>query len=125
VAPSGGGGAPGGGGGPQGAIPHLEYLDAREDRLPTYAGQLANLYAQGGDLARARAMAERATRIAPYDARYRELAAGMALRSAPEGPGADLRTARRHIVVLTQLEPDRPVHVRRLEAVDARLAEER
>ena len=33
----------------------------------------------------------------------------------------DLETAREHVLALTLLEPDRPIHVRRLKAVDRAL----
>ena len=104
--------------GPLDAIEHLEWLDAREDRAPTFAAQLAALYGQRnapGDLALAQAKAERATRIAPFEARHRELAAGMALRAG------DLVTARRHIEALIMLEPDRPIHRKRLDAIVERM----
>lgn len=93
------------------AIPHLEYLDAREQRTPLYAMELARRYAALGDFTKASAKAERATQIAPYDARPRELAATVAIQSK------DLPTAERHIVALTVLEPDREIHRKRLEAV--------
>jgi tetratricopeptide (TPR) repeat protein len=93
------------------ALPHLEYLDAREDRVPTYAAQLAAIYAQRGELEQARDKAERAVRIAPYDARQRERAAGIALQRS------DPQQAFKHIYAMTQLEPDQPIHRQRLEAV--------
>lgn len=103
--------------GPLSAIPHLEFLDAREDRLPVYAAQLASLYAQAGDLEKASAKAERATRVAPYEARHRELAAGIALQRQ------DPATAKRHIEMLRALEPDRAIHQKRLEAVEKLLGQ--
>lgn len=93
------------------AVPHLEYLDAREQRTPLYAMELARRYATMGDFTKASAKAERATQIAPYDARTRELAATIAIQAK------DLPTAERHIVALTVLEPDREIHRKRLEAV--------
>jgi hypothetical protein len=45
------------------AIPHLEYLDAREQYAPTWAAELAKRYAAAGDWERAWARALRATRI--------------------------------------------------------------
>lgn len=98
--------------GPLAAIPHLEYLDVREDRLPIYAAQLAALYARAGDLEKASQKAERATRVSPYDAKHRELAAGLALQRQ------DPATAKRHILVLIAIEPDRAIHKKRLEAVE-------
>jgi cellulose synthase operon protein C len=105
------GGGDASGKGPADAIPHLEFLDAREDKKPTFAAQLAAIYAQRGDLDKAWAKAQRAVSIAPFEARHRELAAGIALqRSQP----AD---ARRQIEALVLLEPDQDLHKQRLEAV--------
>ena len=98
-------------GGKDRAIPHLEYLDAREVHSASYAIELARRYADLGDWTRARAKAERAARIAPYDADVRELAARVALQAG------DPATAERHIAALTEIEPDREIHKRRLEAV--------
>jgi len=96
---------------PQRAIPHLEWLDARETMSPVYATQLAGLYAQAGDMDKAAAGAERAARIAPYTAQARELAATIAVQRK------DFAAARRHLTFLAALEPDRDVHTRRLEAL--------
>lgn len=93
------------------AIPHLEFLDAREQSTPVYAIALAQQYAALGDWEHAGAKAERATRIAPFDADNRELAARIALMRQ------DYATAERHIRALTIIEPDREVHKRRLERV--------
>lgn len=96
------------------AIPHLEYLDAREQKLTAYATQLARLYFarnNDGDLARAFAKAERATQLAPYEAPPRELAAAIAIKNS------NFNTAERHITALTKLEPDRDIHRQRLEAL--------
>ncbi|MCI0675962.1 MAG: tetratricopeptide repeat protein [Phycisphaerales bacterium] len=101
---------------PQKAIEHLEYLDIREDKSPVYAIELAKLYRQAGDLQNALAKAVRAVQINPYNAPNRELAASIAMESnKPE-------LARRHIFALTLLEPDRPQHARRLQAIDRLIA---
>lgn len=94
-----------------GAVEHLEYLDAREQGSATYAAELARLYAQAGEWAKAAAKAERATTVAPFDADYRELAATIAIQHA------DYAAAVRHITALTRIEPDREIHRTRLEAV--------
>jgi cellulose synthase operon protein C len=94
------------------AIPHLEYLDAREQHSPVYAVELARRYQQLGDLEQAAAKAERAAIIAPFEGRYRELAATIALQRQEHA------AARRHLNALTRLEPDREVHKRRLEALE-------
>lgn len=93
------------------AIPHLEFLDQREQKLPTYAMELARRYAALGDLTKAAASAERATQIDPFNPVPRELAATIAIQSK------DLAGAERHIEALTQLEPTRDIHKQRLEAI--------
>ncbi len=104
---------------PRDAIPHLEWLDEREDRAATYADQLAALYATGSegerDLHRAWLKAQRAVRIGPYEARLRERAAAIALLRQ------DFETAKYQIEAMIVLEPDRPVHRQRLEALNRRL----
>lgn len=99
------------GAGPEAAIPHLEYLDIREQASPTYAVELAKRYAALNDMDRALAKAARATQISPYDARTREFAATICLR------GGDLAGAERHIRALIAIEPDREIHKQRLEAL--------
>ncbi|MCC6321359.1 MAG: hypothetical protein IT438_07985 [Phycisphaerales bacterium] len=96
------------------AIDHLEFLDAREQKLTGYATELAKRYFARngeGDVARAQVKAERATQIAPYEAPPRELAATIAIRNG------DFAAARRHIEALIELEPDRDIHKQRLEAL--------
>ena len=96
---------------PSKAIPHLEYLDAREQYSTTYAATLAKLYVAAGDLDKAWEKITRATRIAPYDAALREQAATIALRRKQP------RDAERHILALIALEPQQEIHRKRLEAV--------
>ena len=103
---------------PAAAIPHLEALDATEQKSPVYAITLRDLYRQLGELDRAMQYATRALHINPYDARNREVAAEIAIQQR------QLPLARTHIVALTILEPDRPQHEKRLEAID-RLMERR
>lgn len=93
------------------AVPHLEFLDARTTTGASFAAELTNLYARAGDLDRAWSKAERATTIAPFDARLREAAARIALLRR------DYDAAERHIEALTKIEPDREQHQRRLEAL--------
>lgn len=97
---------------PAEAIPHLEYLDAREQNSTSFAIELAKRYAAAGNPDLAYAKAERATLIAPFDPAPRELAATMALRKK------DFADARRHLAALARLEPDREIHKQRLEALD-------
>lgn len=99
------------------AIPHLEYLDIREQYSPAYAANLARLYAAAGNLDAAWTKAERATRISGYDPALRELAATIALRRKQP------KEAERHIAALVALEPNQPVHAQRLQAVRKMIAE--
>jgi hypothetical protein len=99
------------GGGPELAIPHLEYLDAREQNSASYAAALARQYAALEDWDKADAKALRAVTIAPYSAEYRELAATIALQHN------DYKAAEHQIEALTVLEPDREIHRKRLEAI--------
>jgi len=96
---------------PARAIPHLEYLDAREQYSAAYAAELARRYGAIGEFAAAGRYAERATMIAPFNGNYRELAATVAIRLK------DWDTAERHLTALVDLEPTRDVHKRRLEAL--------
>lgn len=101
---------------PRRAIPHLEELDVREQKSAVYAIELAKLYRAQGDLGQALEKITRAININPYHAPYRETAAAIALEVG------DLPLARTHIIALTILEPDRPQHQRRLEAIDRLIA---
>lgn len=97
------------------AIPHLEYLDAREIHSPAYAGELALLYAQRAEHDKAIRAALRAVAIAPFDADQRERAARVALIAE------NFELAKHQLESLIILEPDREVHVRRLEALMSRV----
>lgn len=96
---------------PDAAVPHLEYLDAREQKSAAYAIELARRYTAGGENARALAKAERATQIAPFDPGNREVAAAVAIKAG------DLAAAERHIAALTELEPQHETHRERLRRV--------
>ena len=100
------------------AIPHLEYLDVREQYTPAYAIELARLYAADKRWGLAAAKAERATQIAPFDAGHRELAATIAFQNG------DLLTAERHIAALVDLEPGRSVHRKRLDRIRELIAKQ-
>lgn len=100
------------------AIPFLEYLDAREIHSPAFAGELSLLYAQSvspdhAQLAMAKAL--RAVSIAPYDADQRERAARVALLIG------NMDEAVHQLEALIQLEPDRAIHQRRLDALNKRI----
>jgi tetratricopeptide (TPR) repeat protein len=92
-------------------IPHLAFLEEREVWSDTYAIELARRYADVGRLAEAMEVAERAVRINPFDPTNREVAARIAI-----GLGA-LDDAERHLLALTDLEPNRSRHEERLEAL--------
>ncbi len=98
-------------GDPTRAVPHLEWLDAREQKSAAYAAELTRRYAAVKDWPKAMEKVKRTTIIAPFDADYRETAAGVAIQAG------DFAAAERHIVALTKIEPDREVHRTRLEAV--------
>ncbi|HWO94357.1 MAG TPA: hypothetical protein VNL92_06290, partial [Dehalococcoidia bacterium] len=104
--------------GPEAAIPHLEFLDAREQSSPGFAIELARRYMALGQSENALAKAARATRISPYDPSVREHAAAIAIRAG------DLAKAERHIQALIVLEPDRPLHKQRLDALRAMMADQ-
>lgn len=97
------------------AIPHLEALDRVERDENAYSIELARLLRRAGRSDEALVAVMKATRIDPYDAPLRELAAAIALEAgAPE-------LCRLHLRALLLLEPDRPQHQRRLEALEKRL----
>lgn len=100
--------------GAEAAIPHLEFLDVREQYTPVYARELARRYAALKRWDEATAKAERAVQISPYDGTLREFAATIALRRG------DRTTAERHLRALITLEPTQEIHKRRLEALLAR-----
>jgi tetratricopeptide (TPR) repeat protein len=101
---------------PADAIPHLAFLDAREQRTGALARRLAELHRAEGQRPEALRAAMRAVSFDPYDAANRELAAAIAIEAG------DLAVARGHVAALALLEPDRDLHLRRLEAIDRLIA---
>ena len=99
------------------AIPHLEFLDARATFTGVYAPRRARLHTSRGNRDEAFRYATRATRVAPFDANNREIAAAAAIQAG------DLEEAERHILALTEIEPDREQHRLRLDAVRRLIAE--
>jgi cellulose synthase operon protein C len=99
-------------GGDEAAFGHLRELDLRADKDNIYAVAMARNRRAAGDFSAALSAAERAVRMNPFDASVRELAAAVAVE------GGQLGIARLHVEALTQLEPDREIHRRRLERVD-------
>ncbi len=98
------------------AAMHLEFLDARADSDPSFAIELARARRLTGDRAGAVESAQRATRIDPYDAPTRELAAACAIEAG------SLLLAREHILALSRIEPDRAQHTRRLAKIEEMIA---
>jgi hypothetical protein len=100
---------------PAQAITHLRWLDAREEREPTYAAKIAAMLAQpgvaGANLGEAWRSALRAVRISPYSGQLRELAATIALQRK------DYAAARGHLEILALLEPQSERHPARLAAL--------
>ncbi|MCH2143669.1 MAG: tetratricopeptide repeat protein [Phycisphaerales bacterium] len=93
------------------AVPFLTRLDALSIKDPSYAWELARLHRASGDMESALESATRMARIDPYRAEFRELAAAIAIEHG------SLDDARRHIEALVLIEPDRPIHQRRLAAI--------
>lgn len=93
------------------AIEHLEFLDQQETSSPVYARALVERYARVGAMDQAWEKANRAVTIAPFDPALRELAATVAVQTQRWDE------AERMLLALAELEPDRPVHQRRLDAV--------
>ncbi|MBM4112196.1 MAG: tetratricopeptide repeat protein, partial [Phycisphaerae bacterium] len=98
---------------PSRAIPHLEALDALEERNNAFAIELAKLTRAAGDSSAALEHATKAVRIDPYNASLRELAAAISIEAGR------LPVAREHVRALTKLEPDRPQHRVRLERIES------
>lgn len=96
---------------PAQAQPHLEWLADRALTTPQPALELARLHVSYRDWAAAAVAINRAISIAPYDASLRELAAAIAIEQH------DTAEAERHILALIDLEPQRPRHRQRLEAL--------
>lgn len=99
-----------------GAIPHLEFVDARTDDDPAIALELARLERGRGNRARALEHATRAARIDAYSASTREFAAALAVEAG------NLEAARLHVVALGALEPGEERHRKRLERLDAMIS---
>ncbi len=96
---------------PADAIPHLVELDLRSEKENAFALELANLLRSEGRSQAALSAAERAVRMDPYRPSNRELAAAAAIEAG------NLQSAMRHIEALLVLEPDQPLHVRRIDAI--------
>jgi tetratricopeptide (TPR) repeat protein len=86
------------------AIRALEQLDQTEQQTGQWSKQLATIYQEQQRFDHALRAIHRALHREPYDATYRELAATIAMQAG------DLVAALRHLVAMTVLEPDRPIH---------------
>ncbi len=101
---------------PEDAAAHLQEIDRREEKTPVYALNLARLYRHSGVIDKALEKVTRAVQINPYNADNRELAAAIAVEAGR------LEVAKQHILALTLIEPDRPRHRKRLDAIEALIA---
>ena len=97
---------------PERAVPSLARLDLLSEKDASYAWELARIHRANGNGAEALSSATRMVRIDPYRAEFRELAAAIAVEQR------DFPQARQHVRALVLLEPDRPIHQRRLEAIN-------
>eukprot|EP00752_Nemacystus_decipiens_P015003 g13359.t1 len=100
------------------AIAALETLDKIEGNAPEYAVELARVYRGQKEYDRALHFAERALLREPYNATYREQAVAIAIQKR------DLGRAAFHVESLALLEPDRPVHLKRLAVLYERLGKQ-
>jgi len=98
------------------AIPHLEFIDAREGSDPSFALELARLERARGDRRKALGHATKAARIDAYTPATREFAAALAVEAG------NLQAARLHVQALGFLEPDEPRHQARLARIDELIA---
>ena len=98
------------------AIPHLEFVDAREGTDPSFALELARLERARGNRAKALAHATKAARIDAYGPSTREFAAALAVEAG------DLQAARLHVEALGFLEPGEARHRARLARIDELIA---
>jgi tetratricopeptide (TPR) repeat protein len=89
----------------------LEALDQQEGMSPEFAKALVLLHRKAGRLNQAAHYAQRALHRDPFNASLRELAATVELQRGQRDQ------ALRHVQALTLLEPDRPIHQQRLEAL--------
>jgi len=97
------------------AIPAMVELDRRENRSGMWAHQLAQLHRQADELDDAAHFIRRALLREPYNARYRELAATIALQNQ------NMEHAIHQLESLALLEPDRAQHHIRLAALYTRM----
>ncbi|MEM9881808.1 MAG: hypothetical protein AAF800_02685 [Planctomycetota bacterium] len=100
---------------PDAALGSLQLLEKTNNYTADWSRQLAQLHRDAGRLDRAYHATRRALHFEPYNASFRELAATLALQRG------DLDAAAFQVEALEMLEPDRPIHARRLAALYDRL----
>ena len=100
---------------PERAIEHLRVLASFELDDPEPCRELAVALRRAGRFDEALEAIRRTISIDPYDASLREATASIAIEAG------DLETARAMIEALLLLEPDQPIHRRRLDAVLKRM----
>ena len=96
---------------PREAVAALEVLDRQDNESGAWGYQLAQLHRAAGELPQAQDAARRALLREPYNAKFRELAATIALQRQ------DLELALHHLKALPLLEPGRATHQVRLAAI--------
>ena len=96
---------------PDDAIGPLEHMDRIEMHSGQWAYELARLHRAAGRQRQSSAASIRSIYREPYNARYRELAAAVAVQRGEN------KVALHHIYALTLLEPDRPIQWVRLAAM--------
>lgn len=100
---------------PKDAIAPLVDLDSTESMIGDYAYQLTELYRQTGNIEAAAGSSKRAVGRAPFNPKYRELAATVALQAG------DMDEALHQMKVLAELEPHQAIHQLRVAAILQRM----
>ena len=101
------------------AVPSLARLNRQSNRTGAWAFQLAKLHREAGRLTAALAASEQALDRESYNARYRELAATLALQNSRP------KRALHHLRAMATLEPKVAIHHVRLAALHARLGQDK
>ena len=91
----------------------LDVVVDQEEYDPMLARRLSRAFRLAGRFPDGALAMERSVGISPYDPSLREEAAAAAIEAD------EIDMARRHLEALVVLEPDQPLHVRRLEALGA------
>ncbi|MCH2134743.1 MAG: hypothetical protein MK116_13455 [Phycisphaerales bacterium] len=99
------------------AAESIAVIVAQEEYDPLVARRLSRAWRLAGRFEDGAEAMERSIGISPFDPGLREEAAAAAIEAA------QLSVARRHLEALVMLEPDQPLHKRRLQALEAMLEE--